>query len=48
MLDYDESIRYSIDDAESDEILFLWENKRLSIDEQSESCIDYVYSLIQK
>ena len=48
VLDYDESIRYSIDDAESDEILFLWENKRLSIDEQSESCIDYVYSLIQK
>lgn len=25
-----------------------WENKRLPIDEQSDECIDFVYSLIQK
>ena len=29
------------------DIIALWWNKRLPIDEQDESCIDYVYSLIQ-
>ena len=29
-------------------LLWKWENKRLPIDEQSEDCISFVYSLIQK
>lgn len=29
-------------------LLNLWKNKRLPIDEQSEFCIDFVYSLIRK
>lgn len=41
VLDYDKS-------AMSYNVLIMWDEYRLPIDEQSGSCIDYVYSLIQK
>lgn len=32
----------------TDHIIFVWQNKRFSIEEQPDKCIDFVYSLISK
>lgn len=48
VLDYWDTIAYLYPERTEYTILYKWENKRLPIDEQSEECIDYVYSLISK
>ena len=44
----DETKLFLIQKYYSEKACILWESKRLSIEEQSDECIDYVYSLIQK
>ena len=44
----DETKLFLIQKHYSEKACILWESKRLSIEEQSDECIDYVYSLIQK
>ena len=48
--DEDEDWFYSREDYYEDvaEISDCWKDKRLSIDEQSDECVDFVYSLISK
>ena len=42
----DETKLFLIQKHYSEKACILWESKRLSIEEQSDECIDYVYSLI--
>lgn len=44
----DESKLFLIQDYYTDKIIAFWDKKRESIETQSDECIDYVYSLIQK
>lgn len=48
VLDYWDTIAYLYPERTEYTILYKWGNKRLPIDEQSDECIDYVYSLISK
>ena len=44
----DESKLFLIQDYYTNKIIAFWDKKRESIETQSDECIDYVYSLIQK
>lgn len=44
----DESKLFLIQGYYTDKIIAFWDKKRESIETQSDECIDYVYSLIQK
>ncbi len=48
VLDYWDTIAYLYPERTEYTILYKWGNKRLAIDDQSDECIEYVYSLIKE